>query len=196
MKLLMLSLIVLAAGKSTRMHGRNKLLAKVGGTPMIRRVVIAALQSKVDEVIVVVGWEADKVRKALAELPCRIVLNKDYAKGQSTSVKAGLRDVGETTQAILVLPGDVAMIDFRSINRIVDDYSIRKRLIVIASHKGKLGHPVLLDRQLFNEIGAINEATYGLKSVIEKYRRKIRLIETGSPNVLTDVDTREDLRKL
>jgi molybdenum cofactor cytidylyltransferase len=192
----MLSLIVLAAGKSTRMHGRNKLLAKVEGTPMIRRVVVAALESKVDEVIVVVGWEADKVRKALAELPCRIVLNKDYAKGQSTSVKAGLRDVGETTQAILVLPGDVAMIDFRSINSIIDDYSLKKRLIVIASYKGKLGHPVLLDRQLFNEIGAINEQTYGLKSIIEKYRRKIRLIETGSANVLLDVDTPEDLRKL
>jgi molybdenum cofactor cytidylyltransferase len=192
----MLSLIVLAAGKSTRMHGRNKLLAKVEGTPMIRRVVVAALESKVDEVIVVVGWEADKVRKALAELPCRIVLNKDYAKGQSTSVKAGLRDVGETTQAILVLPGDVAMIDFRSINILIDDYSRRKHLIVIASYKGKLGHPVLLDRQLFNEIGTINEATYGLKAVIDKYRRKIRLIETGSPNVLRDVDTPEELRKL
>jgi len=192
----MLSLIVLAAGKSTRMHGRNKLIAKVKGTPMIRRVVVAALESKVDEVIVVVGWEADKVRKALAELPCRIVLNKDYAKGQSTSVKAGLRDVGETTQAILVLPGDVAMIDSRSINIVIDDYSLRKRLIAIATYKGKLGHPVLLDRQLFNEIGAINEQTHGLKSVIEKYRRKIRLIETDSPNVLHDVDTPEDLRKL
>ena len=163
---------------------------------MIRRVVTTALASKVDEVIVVVGWEADRVKKALDDLPCRFVLNKDYAKGQSTSVKAGLKDVGETTQAILVLPGDVAMIDFQSINQIVDDYSARRKLMIIASHKGKLGHPILLDRQLFNEIAMINEATFGLKAIVNKYRRKIRLIETGSPNVLRDVDTQEDLRKL
>jgi molybdenum cofactor cytidylyltransferase len=178
------------------MRGRNKLLARIQGKPMIRRVVEAALKSKVDEVIVVVGWQADRIRKALVDTPCRFVMNKDYRKGQSASLKAALRDVGETTQAILVLPGDVAMIDARSINLVIDDYSRLKHLIAVAAYKGKQGHPILLDRQLFNEIATINEQTYGLKAVTERNRKTMRLVETGSSSVLRDVDTPEELKKI
>jgi molybdenum cofactor cytidylyltransferase len=192
----LLSLIVLAAGKSTRMRGRNKLLAKVKNQSMIRNVVEAGLKSKVDEVIVVLGWEADKIRKALDDLPCRIVVNKDYAKGQSSSVKAGLNEVGATTQAVLILPGDVAMADAASINLVINEYARRKRPIIVAAHEGKPGHPILFDKGLFKEVEQIDEQSFGLKSVIEKHRRDMRLIEAGSPNVLRDIDTPEDLKKL
>jgi molybdenum cofactor cytidylyltransferase len=192
----MLSLIVLAAGKSTRMHGRNKLLIKVEGRPMIRGVVEAGLRSKADEVIVVLGWEAEKIRKALEDLPCRFVLNKDYVKGQSSSVKAGLKEVGETTQAILILPGDVAKIDASSINLVIDEYARRKGSIIVASHKGKPGHPILLDRQFFNEVQQIDEQSFGLKAVVKKHKRAVRFVEASSPNVLRDVDTPKDLKDL
>ena len=192
----MISLIVLAAGKSTRMRGRNKLLVTIQGKPIIRRVVEAALRSKVNEVVVVLGWEADNIQKALAELPCRLIVNKDYEKGQSGSVKAGLRGVGEATRAILVLPGDVAMIDARSINLVIDEYAREKHPIIVAVHKGRPGHPILLDRQLFKEIEQINEQTFGLKNVIKKHEKGIRFVETGSSNVLRDVDTPEDLKDL
>ena len=89
----MLSLIILAAGKSTRMLGRNKLLRRFDGRPMIRCVVEAALKSKVDEVIVVLGWEANLIREVLADLPCHLVVNQEYEKGQSSSLKTGLREV-------------------------------------------------------------------------------------------------------
>lgn len=192
----MLSLIILAAGKSTRMRGRNKLLVKVEGKPIIRRVVEASLKSKVDEVIVVLGWEADKIKEVLGDLPCRLVLNRDYEKGQSDSVKAGLREVGQTTQAILVLPGDVAMIDPQSINLVIEEYARRKTPIVIAAHKGRPGHPILLAKQLFGEIEKIGEPTFGLKAVVKKHSENIRLVEAGSTNVLQDIDLPEDLKKL
>jgi molybdenum cofactor cytidylyltransferase len=192
----MISLIILAAGKSTRMRGRNKLLAKVEGKPIIRRVVEAALRSKVDEVIVVLGWEADRIQKALAELPFRLVLNKDYEKGQSSSVKAGFREIAEVAQAVLILPGDVALIDPRSINLVISEYVRKKKAIVIAGYKGRPGHPILLDRKLFKEIEKIGEDTFGLKAVVRNHEREVRLIETGSRNVLRDVDTREDLKEL
>ncbi len=194
--LVTLSLIVLAAGKSTRMRGRNKLLIKVKGEPIIRRVVEAGLKSNVDEVIVVLGWEADKVKETLGGLPCRLVLNKDYEKGQSDSVKAGLRTVGEAAQAILILPGDVAMIDSRSINLVIDEYVRRKTPIIIAAHEGRPGHPILLDKQLFSEIENIDESTFGLKAVVKKHNADVRLVDAGSINVLQDVDAPEDLKKL
>jgi molybdenum cofactor cytidylyltransferase len=192
----MISLIVLAAGKSVRMHGRNKLLAKIEGKPMIRRVVETALSSKVDEVIVVLGWGADKIRAALSDLPCRLIVNKNYEGGQSVSIKVGLREVGKTARAVLILPGDVAMIDTHSINSVLDGYSKYNKPILIASHDGKQGHPILLARSLFTEIEAIDEQTYGLKSVVQSHERELELIETGSENVLKDCDTPEDLRRL
>lgn len=191
----MLSLIVLAAGKSTRMRGRNKLLVKVESRPIIRRVVEAALKSKVDEVIVVLGWEADKIQKALNDLPCRFIVNKDYEKGQSNSVKAGLKEVGEATQAILILPGDVAMIDASSINLVIDEYSRRKYPIIVAAYKSRPGHPILLDRQLFKEIEQIDEHSFGLKAVVKKHEGAMRFVEADS-KVLRDVDTPEDLKNL
>jgi len=192
----MLSLIVLAAGKSTRMRGRNKLLVKVESRPIIRGVVEAGLKSKVDEVIVVLGWEADKIQKALDDLPCRFVVNKDYEKGQSSSVKAGLREVGGATQAILILPGDVAMIDASSINLVINEYARRKHPIIVAAHKSRPGHPILLDRQLFKEIEQIDEQSFGLKAVVKKHEGTVRFVEAGSSNVLRDVDTPEDLKSL
>jgi len=192
----MLSLIVLAAGKSTRMQGRNKLLAKVEGKPMVRRVVETALSSRVDEVIVVLGWEESKVRDALSELPCRFVVNKNYEDGQSSSVKAGLNEVGEATRAILILPGDVARIDTRSINLVVDEYNRENRPIVVAAYQNKPGHPILLSRELFKEIQEIDEQSAGLKSVISNHAAEVLLVETNSENVLRDVDTPEDLKQL
>jgi len=192
----MISMVILAAGKSTRMHGSNKLLANIDGVVMIRRVVEAALSSKVDEVIVVLGWEEEKIRTALAGLHCRITVNRDYDQGQSTSVRAGLAKANPSTRAILILPGDVAKIDSSSIDLVIDMYDRGGCRIVIAGHKGRSGHPILLDKQLFPEIQRINEETFGLKAVVKKHPREICLVETGSSNVLKDVDTVKDLEEL
>ena len=192
----MLSLIILAAGRSTRMPGRNKLLVKVDGKQIIRRLVERALSSKVDEVIVVLGWEAKKIRDTLDDLPCRFAVNKEYRKGQSSSVKAGLREISPGTEAILVLPGDVAMINPRSIDRVMEAYNDGKNAIVVAAHNGRSGHPILLSKKLFKEIEQIDEATFGLKSVVSRHGSEIRMVETGSESVLRDIDTPEDLKFL
>jgi molybdenum cofactor cytidylyltransferase len=189
-------MIVLAAGKSTRMLGNNKLLVDIKGAPMIRRVVQAALESKADEVIVVLGWEEEKIRTALMGLPCRIVVNQAYEEGQSSSVKVGLAEISPSSRAVLILPGDVAMVNARLINMVIEKYDLGGYLIVVAAHGGRSGHPILFDKQLFPEIGRINEETFGLKAVVKNHESEICLVETGSPNVLKDVDTPEDLKQL
>jgi len=192
----MLSMLVLAAGKSTRMLGRNKLLENVEGVPMIRRVVQTALASRVDEVIVVLGWEEGKVRSALAGLHCKITVNRNFEEGQSSSVRAGLTEISSSSRALLILPGDVAKIDVTSINLVIDRYDNGGCPIVVAGYEGRSGHPILFDKQLLPEVGRINEETFGLKAVVSKHRDKVCLIETGSPYVLKDVDTARDLKEL
>ena len=192
----MISIVVLAAGKSTRMQGSNKLLANIEGVPMIRRVVQAALNSKVDEVIVVLGWEEEKIRSTLTGLNCKIALNRGFEEGQSSSVRVGLGEVNPSSRAVMILPGDVARIDTSSINMVIDRYNDAGCLIVVAGHETRPGHPILLDKQLFPEIARINEETFGLKAVVKKHQANACLVETGSANVLKDVDTPTDLDEL
>jgi molybdenum cofactor cytidylyltransferase len=192
----MVPIIVLAAGKSVRMRGENKLLLEIQGVPMIRRVVQAALESRVDEVIAVLGWQEERIRHALSGLRFRPVVNANYEVGQSSSVRTGLAAVHPAARAALILPGDVALVDAAAINTVIAKYDESKCKIVIASHLGKQGHPILFDRQLFSEIQRIDEATFGLKAVVKNHEREVCMIETGSENVLKDVDTPEDLKTL
>jgi len=178
------------------MHGVNKLLAKVGGIPMIRRVLQAALESKVDEVIVVLGFEANKIHKEIENLPCRIVINKEYEKGQSSSLIVGMKAIKSSTHAVLILPADIARIDTQSINLVATSYNKEDGSIVCAAHNGRLGHPILLSKAVFDEIMMITEETSGLKSLVMKHRNELRLVETGNENILTDVDTPDELRRL
>ena len=192
--LTVLSLIILAAGKSTRMK-ENKLLLSVNGETLIERVVRTARRSIIDEVIVVLGYEAQKLKERLAGLDCKLVINENYAKGQSESVKAGLAAVSSDADAFMVLPADVALIDAQSINKVAEEYRRSRNRIVIASHHGQSGHPILIDRALFPEVAGINEETFGLKAVINRHRAEINYVEAGTENVLIDIDTEEEFSK-
>jgi molybdenum cofactor cytidylyltransferase len=184
----------LAAGLSTR-FGRNKLLEKIDGSIMIERVVKSAASSKADEVIVVLGHEAQRVKEALKNFECRFVFNEDFKKGQSSSVKVGVKSVMGYADAVMVLPGDVALITSKPINMVIKEYETSRSPIVVASYQGISGHPILFDRSLFNEIMEINEETMGLKAVVNRHRDVIKKVEVGSDEVLIDIDAEEDFKR-
>ena len=190
----MISLVILAAGKSARMK-ENKLLLSVDGETMIEHVVRTATRSTADEIIIVLGYEAQKLKERLAQVDCRLVINDKYEKGQSESVKAGLRAISPDAEAVMILPADVALIDAESINQVANEYRRSKSPIVIASHLHQSGHPILIDRALFPEVTRINEETLGLKAVIDRHRSEITYVEAGTENVLIDIDTQEEFNK-
>jgi len=187
----MISLVILAAGKSTRMK-ENKLLLRINGETLVEHVVKTAKRSNVDEVIVVLGYEAEKIKEQLAKLNCKLVVNENYAKGQSSSVKAGLSAVSRDAEAVAILPADVALIDPQPIKRVVEEYRKSRNKIVIASYQQQSGHPILIDRTLFPEIAGIDENSFGLKAVINRHRTEIKYVEAGTENILIDIDTREE----
>lgn len=188
----MISLIVLAAGESRRFGG-NKLLVPILGVPMIRRVVLNALSSVVDEVIVVLGFEAELVKEVISDLSCRIVVNHQYNLGMSSSVKVGFKAVSYDADAVMILPGDYPLVDSEVINLVVKVYRESFAPIVIASCGGRRGHPVLFSRIIFPELMKINEETMGLKSILRRHEEEIVLAETNRIGVLVDVDFPEDL---
>jgi len=190
-----ISLVVLAAGKSSR-FGSNKLLSEIEGETMIQRVVRTSLASKASEVVVVVGFEEDKIRYTLQSYECRIVSNPEFEKGQTSSVIAGMNSVKKHANAAMILPGDLAFIKPEQIDKVIDEYNLAPSSIVVASYRGRMGHPILFDHALFDEMLKITEEKAGLKEVVNRHRSEIRRIEVESREILVDIDIPYDLRSL
>ncbi|QPC41461.1 NTP transferase domain-containing protein [Kaustia mangrovi] len=181
--------IVLAAGRSTRWGADNKLLKEIAGKPMVRHAVETALQSKAGPVIVVTGHEADAVRSALDGLDVRVVHNRDYREGLSTSLKAGIAAVPETANAAIVCLGDMPLVAPRHIDRLIAAFNPAEgRAICVPVLSGKRGNPVLWGADFFADMAALT-GDIGAKHLMSRYSDVICEVEIGETAIFTDIDT-------
>ena len=185
--------LVLAAGRSTRMGGPNKLLAEIGGKPLVRIVAEQALASRAAPVMVVTGHERDKVEAALAGLRVRFVHNPDYAAGLSTSLKAGLAALpGEADGAIVCL-GDMPQVTAGLIDRMLEAFDpARGALVVVPTMEGKRGNPVVWSRRFFADLMAL-EGDVGARHLIGTHADAVAEVPVEDSAALTDVDTPDAL---
>ncbi len=191
----MIPIVILAAGMSTRFPG-NKLLYNIKGKPLIAYTIESALKSRADEVIVVLGHKANDIARVISSYDVVLVLNPEYEKGMSYSVKRGVRAVYKWADAVIIHPADVAFAPPVVFDRVIEEYGRSKLPIVVAAYKGEKGHPILFSKELFNEILNISEETLGLKAVTRKYRDQTLVVETDFKEVVVDIDTVDDLKKL
>jgi molybdenum cofactor cytidylyltransferase len=185
--------IVLAAGRSTRMGGPNKLLAEIGGRPLVRIVAEQALASRAAPVIVVTGHERAKVEAALAGLKVRLVHNPDYAAGLSTSLKAGLAALPPHVDGAIVCLGDMPQVTAALIDRLAEAFDPeRGALVVVPTIEGKRGNPVVWSRRFFPDLMAL-EGDVGARHLIATYADVVAEVPVEDAAALTDVDTPDAL---
>ncbi len=189
----MIPIVVLAAGESRR-FGRNKLLADYAEGTLITKVVKTCLESRADEVKVVLGHDADAIRSELRNMKCTLIMNENYQLGQSSSVKVALESCLSYADAIMFLPADVALISSNDINVVLDAYRTLTSSIIIAAYRGKPGHPILIDKSVFPEVAMITEEGRGLKEILTNYSSSLIKVE-ATKEVLIDVDTVADYEK-
>jgi molybdenum cofactor cytidylyltransferase len=185
--------VVLAAGRSNRMGGPNKLLAEIAGRPLLRIVVEEALASHAKPVIVVVGHERADVEKALAGLPVQLIHNPDFAQGLGTSLKAGIAAVPAEADGAIVCLGDMPQVDASLIDRLIAAFDPdRGALIVMPTVEGRRGNPVLWSRRFFPDLMAI-EGDVGARHFIGRYSEAVVEVPLEGRAALVDVDTPEAL---
>jgi molybdenum cofactor cytidylyltransferase len=191
--------VVLAAGESSRFRAAGgqdptKLVAKLDGKPIVRRVVEAALAARARPVVVVTGYARDVVESVVADLEVSFAFNPDFASGLASSLRVGLSATPPDVAGVLVLLGDMPLIDPRLADALIEAFLAREgALAAIPLTEGRRGNPVLLGRGLFEAamrlkgdegarklIGALNEA-----ELVE--------VEVSDMGVTFDVDTPEDL---
>jgi len=188
--------IMLAAGRSTRMGATNKLLADIGGKPMVRRVAEAALASRARPILVVTGHQAASVVAALVALEATFVDNPDYAIGLSTSLKAGIGAVPTSADGALVLLGDMPQITGEHLDRLIAAFAAAPGdAIIVPTHAGRRGNPVLWPRAHFAEMLQL-EGDAGARRLMAAHAGDVREVDLGTDAIFADVDTPEALAEL
>jgi molybdenum cofactor cytidylyltransferase len=187
--------IVLAAGRSSRM-GRPKQLLPVHDEPLIRHTLRRVLASSLDQVLLVVGHEADEVRAAVAGLPVESVANPDAAAGQSTSVRAGLAALSADVEAVVFILGDQPGIEPTVIDTLIAAWRVSGSPVAVPRYEDLLGNPVLFDRRVFPELAAL-EGDTGARPVVRTYHDSGELqVVPVTGQAPPDVDTEADYAAL
>lgn len=186
--------IILAAGEGSRM-GRTKQLLPFGGKSILERVVESALDSALHRVVVVLGHQAERIAPLLAGRGVEVALNPEYRRGQSSSLKCGLRHLGADSDAALFLLGDQPLITPALIDTLVRRYRESPRPIVMPVYQGVRGNPVLFDRETFSRIEEL-DADCGARALFQEYRGRLLPVPVADPAIHFDIDTAADYRRL
>lgn len=186
-KTVMISAILLAAGESKRM-GQLKQLMPFGEITILERTIDNLLSSKVSEIIVVLGHEAENVRKTISAIQVKIVINPEYKQGMSTSLITGLKPVARKTQAIMIVLGDLPFVDSKTIDDLIDAFTAGGKGIVIPVYQGKRGHPVIFSIEYRNELLAL-KGDVGAREIIERNPGDILEVSVDCEGVCVDIDT-------
>jgi molybdenum cofactor cytidylyltransferase len=186
--------IILSAGASTRMGTPKQLLPIEGGT-ILGRVLNEALNSDLDKVIVVLCHKAKDIMEVLGQIlthpKLKVIENKHYKDGISTSIIAGLSQVEDIYGHVMILLGDMPSITSHLINLLVREFLASHHPIGAINLKGKRSHPVIFSRTLYHELHALR-GDVGAKALFQKYRDKVCLVEIEESYDNKDIDTRED----
>ena len=186
--------IVLAAGQGTRM-GQSKQLLPFRGRTILECVVDSALASSLHRVVVVLGHQADVIEPLLKGRGVTTVVNRLFPTGQSSSLKAGLQALTGESEAALFLLGDQPLIGAQTIDLVVAAFEASRSPIVVPVYAGRRGNPALFSRETFPRIGRLS-GDCGARPLFAEYAERLLALPVPTPDILFDVDTEDDYRRL
>jgi len=191
----MIVAVILSAGESSRM-GRPKALLPIDGVRFVEKIVSTLKSTDVGNIIVVLGHNAEEMRRKISDLPVTILINHDYKQGQLSSLQVAIRHLessGGPVDGMLVHLVDHPYIEAKLVNLMIDRFYETKKLIVVPRFQDRRGHPVIFARALFSELLAAG-TDQGAKPVVHAHRDDTLEIDTDDKGVLIDIDTPEEYR--
>src|SRR5690242_56747 len=185
----MLSAIVLAAGSSKRMGNMNKLLLTYKGKAIIETTLENILASQLDEVIVITGYEAEKVKDIIKHLPVTIIHNKDYVKGMTTSIQCGIESAKESGYMICL--GDMFTItteEYALLKKVFEEnVTSNSKSIYVPRYNNEKGNPVIFSA-CYKDLILEHEEMEGCKAIVQANKEQIYGVDMPSDHVLQDMD--------
>ena len=185
--------ILLAAGQSRRM-GAFKPLLPFGKHSVIETCINNLRAASVDEIVIVVGHRAEEVQAHLKEGNLRFAINPDPESEMSASIACGVEQISSDAEALLIALVDHPAVSGDIIRQIIDEWKTGARLVQ-PEHKGRGGHPVIIDLRYRDELLDL-DAQKGLRGFFELHRAEVHRLSIDSPYIARDMDTWEDYARL
>jgi molybdenum cofactor cytidylyltransferase len=186
--------VILAAGRSSRL-GRPKQLLDLFGEPLLRHVVKNAVASELDEVVLVLGHQAAEIQSAVGEWGQRVVVNPDYAEGQSTSLHVGLGAIDPLREAVVFLLGDQPQVRPEIIDALLAEFRSTGAPIVMPTYGGIPANPVLFAADLFPELADVT-GDEGARAIVKRHSERVARVTVSDGAPPRDVDTDDDYQAL
>ena len=182
----MISAIILAAGLSKRMSLGNKLLLKKNNIPIINITINKIKASKVNEIILVLGNDSQLIHENLDVKNIKIIVNKNFKEGISSSIKTGIKNVNFKSKGALICLGDMPLIRTSTYNEIIQSFFAEKKNI-IPFYKNKRGNPIIFTKSYYKNLMEIN-GDEEAKKFIKEYPNDFTKISLSDEGVLKDID--------
>ena len=171
----------------------NKLLLTVGGVPLVRHITQILLASMVEELVVVLGHEAQQIEHALSGLQVKPVYNERYGEGQMTSVYAGMEALTQESDGVMVCLSDQPLLTVKDINALIRAFSKRRDgEVVVPTYRGQRGNPIVLANEHRRSI-LNGQRNLGCKHLIDNNPDIVTAVEWDCDHVVVDIDTRQDV---
>ena len=190
----MISAILLAAGQSKRMNGENKLTKEIKGTHLIKLSVKNILDSSIDELIVILGYQKEIIEKLVDKhKKIKTFFNKDFESGMASSIKTGLNHLSNNTEAFFICLGDMPMVNSDIYDQLIK--SRNKKKIIVPTYKDQQGNPVLFDKSMKETVMNIT-GDVGAKKILELNKDKILNLEINDKSITKGFNTKDDFSSL
>jgi len=188
----MISAILLAAGKSKRLKGENKLIKNFKGKPLINHILSSLIKSKVNKIFIVVGYQNQKIKKiAYKNKKITFVTNLNYKKGISSSINSGLKRISKKNIGFLITHGDMPLISKTILNTLCSALKNKDKEIFVPVYKKKLGNPLAFKYSMIKSLKKI-KGDKGAKKLIRSNKSKVQLVKMKSKSILIDFDQLKD----
>ena len=176
------------------MNGENKLSKEIQGIPLIKHSVKNILASSINELIIVLGYQKEIIEKLIDKnKKIKFVFNKDFESGMASSIKIGLDNLSEKTEAFFICLGDMPMVSYEIYDQIVKFKDNKE--IIVPTYKDQQGNPVLFNKSMKEKIMSISGDVVA-KKILELNKNKTLSLEVNNQGVVTGSNTQKDFSSL
>ena len=188
----MISAILLAAGESKRVPSENKLIKKFKGKPLINHILQSLIKSKVNKIIIMLGHEHTKIKQLiLKSKKISLVINKNYKKGMSTSIKLGLTNITKNNKGFMIVQSDMPFIRSSHINKIHTSLLKKNNLVHVLRYKKRIGNPIGFNISIINKFKKI-KGDIGAKYIVKKLTKNTNFIKVSTNKIFKDINLKKD----
>jgi len=176
--------------------GRDKALLTYRGRTFLDNIIQTLRSAGIERIAVVLGHHADEIRTATNLEGVEVVINSEYRCGQTSSLQAGLRALGRPDlEAVVLCLVDHPAVSANAVRKLVEYFQQSRAPVVIPTHQGQRGHPVVISVAVFPELMSLGPGQ-GANTIIREHRAATQFVEVGDSGILLDVDAPEAYQRL